>query len=106
MKNLFTSAILLTASSLGYAKEAPPVKRKPATAECAAANKDLAQFMINNAAKRIGHTAEAVKINWINATDERFVYSSSIYRAEYEVIVKTDSGCFPLEVELVDLARK
>jgi hypothetical protein len=106
MRNILALGIIALLTAPSFAKDSPAEKRKPAAADCSSANKELAQTIINNAAKRISNKASDVSLNWVNATGERYVYSGSIYKGEYEIIVKTDSSCFPLEVELVDLARK
>lgn len=75
--------------------------------DCAARNKVLAQSIIDSAAKAIDHTAsEVVASSSIYESGDRFEFFGSIYKAEYMVIVKTDTSCFPKEVELVDLATR
>lgn len=109
-RSLLVFSILMSSYS-SFAKDVKPISgRTPASeAECLAANKTLAESILKNAAKRIGFQGTevaTVKLDWISATDDRFVFSGSIYKANYEIVVKTDSSCFPREVELIDTARK
>jgi hypothetical protein len=105
MKKNFLALSLLSMMSISASALSLPTIRT-ARLDCGVANQEIAQLMINNAAERISASASNVRLDWVNATGDRYVYSGSIYRADYEVIVKTDRSCSPLEVELVDLARK
>lgn len=105
---MISLAVLLSNSALNsaFAKDAPNKGRKPSSTECAANTKQAAQSVINIAAKSIGFDASDLALSWVNATGTRYTYAGSIYKGNYEVIVKTDSSCFIEQVELVDLARR
>ncbi|MCB0413018.1 MAG: hypothetical protein KDD50_01710 [Bdellovibrionales bacterium] len=75
--------------------------------ECGDRNKELAQQILNSAAKSVGHEASDVTpSSTVYESGDRFEFDGYIYRAAYKIIVKTDQSCFPKEVELVDLATK
>ena len=73
--------------------------------DCIIRNKELAQNMLNQAGQSIGLKASQVTASEkVYESGERYEFTGHIYKASYLIIVKTDSSCFPKEVELVDIA--
>lgn len=109
MKKIVLITLLTVVSATSFAKGGKAVsQRKPSSKEsCLAANKMLAENILKNAGKRIGFDeVSEVTLEWVSAASDRYVFSGSIYRGNYEIVVKTDSSCFPQEVELIDTARQ
>ena len=78
-------------------------------ADCVEKNQTLAAMMIRHAAEGIGTGSVGpvtLREKRVHGDEWSYVFLSSIYRADYELIVRTDNSCFPLSVELIQPTRE